>query len=496
MKRSSKRFFAAVLAAVTLITASASISASAAETETGAPVAVNEAVEEVAAPADDAQEAVAAVEETGEVAASVEKSDAVSEPEQQEDAPVIGRVTGLGKNTVNVNNINLVWNKVNGATGYIIYRCSADYDRGYFNPVAKVKTNSHNDTGLVQGCPYYYKVAAYVEKDGKTYEGEPTLYRTATQPANVSGLGRVKTSSTNTISWNRNYKATGYKIFRACAATKNQYVFLKTIESGATTSFQDTNISKGNVYYYKVVAFRVLYNVNWYHSGGSTVCCMGGLSVDDYIYNSQLYKVTLTWSRNPYATRYDVYYSEKKDAVRYTPAGSTTGTSLTTNTRFPNGKLLYFRVYPIYKKNGITITGTATTKAITVSNKVYGVATPNTYVEVCISQQRMWFFKNGKLIVDTPVVTGTKYVNDTPKGYFSMYQRATDTVLTGPGYASPVDYWMAFCGGCGIHDASWRSSFGGSIYTYNGSHGCVNTPYNAVRTIYNNTTYGTPVIVY
>ena len=108
----------------------------------------------------------------------------------------------------------------------------------------------------------------------------------------------------------------------------------------------------------------------------------------------------------------------------------------------------------------------------------------------------MWFFKNGKLIVDTPVVTGTKYVNDTPKGYFSMYQRATDTVLTGPGYASPVDYWMAFCGGCGIHDASWRSSFGGSIYTYNGSHGCVNTPYNAVRTIYNNTTYGTPVIVY
>ena len=55
---------------------------------------------------------------------------------------------------------------------------------------------------------------------------------------------------------------------------------------------------------------------------------------------------------------------------------------------------------------------------------------------------------------------------------------------------------MAFSGGCGIHDASWRSSFGGNIYTYNGSHGCVNTPYSAVKKIYNNTTYGTPVIVH
>ncbi len=98
--------------------------------------------------------------------------------------------------------------------------------------------------------------------------------------------------------------------------------------------------------------------------------------------------------------------------------------------------------------------------------------------------------------MDTPVVTGTKGYNDTPKGYYTMYSRAMDTVLYGDDYASPVDYWMGFKGGYGIHDASWRSSYGGNIYTYNGSHGCVNTPYNAVKTIYNNTAYGTPVILY
>ena len=55
---------------------------------------------------------------------------------------------------------------------------------------------------------------------------------------------------------------------------------------------------------------------------------------------------------------------------------------------------------------------------------------------------------------------------------------------------------MGIYGGCGIHDASWRSSYGGNIYKGNGSHGCVNTPYSKVQKIYNNTGYGTPVIVY
>ena len=117
-------------------------------------------------------------------------------------------------------------------------------------------------------------------------------------------------------------------------------------------------------------------------------------------------------------------------------------------------------------------------------------------MEIDIPKQRMWFYKNGTLLVDTPVVTGNKGTADTPKGYFSVYSRARNTYLTGPGYSSFVQYWMAFSGGCGIHDASWRSTFGGNIYTYNGSHGCVNTPTAAVTKIYNNSAIGTPVIIY
>lgn len=106
---------------------------------------------------------------------------------------------------------------------------------------------------------------------------------------------------------------------------------------------------------------------------------------------------------------------------------------------------------------------------------------------------------DGTCIVDTPVVTGTKGVSDreTPSGgVWAIDAKMVDYYLVGQGYNTHVDYWMPFNGNVGIHDASWRDSFGGSIYLTNGSHGCVNTPYKAAKKIYENVSIGTPVIVY
>lgn len=55
---------------------------------------------------------------------------------------------------------------------------------------------------------------------------------------------------------------------------------------------------------------------------------------------------------------------------------------------------------------------------------------------------------------------------------------------------------MPFNGGVGIHDLTSRTSFGGDIYLYNGSHGCINTPLENARTIYENIEVNTPVVVY
>lgn len=121
-----------------------------------------------------------------------------------------------------------------------------------------------------------------------------------------------------------------------------------------------------------------------------------------------------------------------------------------------------------------------------------------TYVEVCISQQRMWCYQDGNLIVDTPVVTGNpNRGNGTPSGgVWAIDAKMRDYVLKGEGYTAPVDYWMPFNGDVGIHDMQARAQFGGSIYLSNGSHGCVNTPYEQAQIIYNTVSIGTPVIVY
>ena len=121
----------------------------------------------------------------------------------------------------------------------------------------------------------------------------------------------------------------------------------------------------------------------------------------------------------------------------------------------------------------------------------------NTYVEISLDQQHMWFYKDGQLIVETDVVTGCHNKGwDTKTGVYAIMYKERDATLVGEGYNSAVSYWMPFYANVGIHDASWRSSFGGSIYLNNGSHGCVNTPTENAATIYNNIEKGGPVVVY
>ena len=140
---------------------------------------------------------------------------------------------------------------------------------------------------------------------------------------------------------------------------------------------------------------------------------------------------------------------------------------------------------------------------------VYTSKAPNggqidkTYVEISISDQRMVFYKDGTIVVDTAIVTGIPNGHyNTPRGVWNVWIKETNRYLQGKNldgseYKSWVNYWMQVdYTGVGIHDASWQSSFGGQRYKWAGSHGCINTPYNAVQTIYNNIDLGTPVIIY
>lgn len=120
----------------------------------------------------------------------------------------------------------------------------------------------------------------------------------------------------------------------------------------------------------------------------------------------------------------------------------------------------------------------------------------DTYIEVSIDDQHMWYYKDGKVFLETDVTTGAPYHGGTPTMSVMVQNRIRNKTLVGPNYRSFVKYWMGVNGAYGIHDASWRSVYGGEEYIHNGSHGCINTPEENVAKIFENIEVGTPVIIY
>lgn len=121
----------------------------------------------------------------------------------------------------------------------------------------------------------------------------------------------------------------------------------------------------------------------------------------------------------------------------------------------------------------------------------------NTYVEINLTNQYLWFYKSGKIITQGDVVTGNvSRGNATPQGTYTLNYKQKNATLRGANYNSDVKYWMPFNMNIGIHDASWRNSFGGNIYQTSGSHGCVNAPEYLAKNIFENIEPGTPIICY
>lgn len=121
----------------------------------------------------------------------------------------------------------------------------------------------------------------------------------------------------------------------------------------------------------------------------------------------------------------------------------------------------------------------------------------DTYVEINLTAQHLFFYKDGRLLVESDFVSGNAARGySTPAGAYPLTYKQRNATLRGADYATPVSYWMPFNRNIGMHDAGWRGSFGGSIYKTNGSHGCINLPRTAAKTIFENIEKGMPVLCY
>ena len=194
------------------------------------------------------------------------------------------------------------------------------------------------------------------------------------------------------------------------------------------------------------------------------------------------------------AKKHDV--SKKKTGQFKTTGGSVINVPVTSSGQTVDGNKLYEAI-----ADAINNKKSATVEAVYSEAKeeetgeyvTYG----GNYCEVDLTNQMVYVYKNGELVVSSQCVTGCiSKGHGTPTGVYSIFSRDKDRYLRGDGYKSWVNFFIPFNGGIGFHDASWRSSFGGNIYLYSGSHGCINMPYSAAKKLYENVTLDEKVIVY
>lgn len=134
-----------------------------------------------------------------------------------------------------------------------------------------------------------------------------------------------------------------------------------------------------------------------------------------------------------------------------------------------------------------------------------------TYVEIDLNDQMMYYFKDGVKTLETPVITG-RYNKGTATvpGFHTILYMDTNTnlegtMLDGSRYSVPVSYWMPLLsyGGVvtqiGIHDADYKLEYFGDKQAYKttlGSNGCINTPGDVMSQLFAVSYPGMPVIIY
>ncbi|HCW52155.1 MAG TPA: hypothetical protein DG753_00105 [Clostridium sp.] len=286
----------------------------------------------------------------------------------------------------------------------------------------------------------------------------------------------------------------------------NKDLLYKSIVDAIIKNVDEINLDKLNVYYDpsytsssdKVIQARDLLNryvsANINYSYGGNTRQISGNTIKDWIYIDSDYNISIDSSKartviEEIADEY-TYTLGKTTAVSGGYDGNNHGWEVDVDTEtnslvdsIKSGQSI--TKYPAYKQ----------TKSADYLNKIKG----DTFVEIDMEKQYLWFYKNGYIVAEGNVVTGNLSQSGcaTPDGVYSLNNKQRDTNLVGPDYVSPVSFWMPFIrNSIGLHDASWRSEYGGNIYKTNGSHGCVNLPYSLAQSIYSNISIGTPVVCY
>lgn len=276
--------------------------------------------------------------------------------------------------SVDFNAIKVTWKKVDGASGYYVYR-KADGEK-FFKQIAEVngnKTFTSTDLSATTGVKYQYTVRAYRNRNGKPYAGlydSKGVTATACTKAPTIKSGVSTVSDKLKLTWSKVNGATGYNVYRKLENDKS-YKLIKTINGNGNVEFTDSGLKCGVKYYYRVNGFRTVDSKNYEGLGskdylGLTTPAQPALkSAKSLGYNT----ISIEWTKVEGATGYDIY---RKTTGTYSKIGTVDKQSTVTfkDEKAVTGVRYQYTVRAFYNKNGIK-------KVSTYENYIHGTAYPS-----------------------------------------------------------------------------------------------------------------------
>ncbi|MDE7323846.1 MAG: hypothetical protein K2N73_14245 [Lachnospiraceae bacterium] len=211
------------------------------------------------------------------------------------------------------NTVTVSWNKVTGATGYVLNLNNKDYHIG-------AAATSYTVSGLNPKTTYSYRVCCKSVDGTGAYSTSRSVTTQALLPGVPAGIQKKATDNSVTISWNAVPNASSYDLY-----------FNRNTYSVTTTSKTLTGLTSGREYNYQVRArnadgagaYSVEQTVTTVPSAPTTVNAQSTANA-----------VTINWYRMPGATGYIVNFNDRDYNVNGNTTTSLTVSGLQQNTTY------------------------------------------------------------------------------------------------------------------------------------------------------------------
>lgn len=259
-------------------------------------------------------------------------------------APQLGKAALTSVTAEGYSSLTLKWEKVDGATGYIVYRST---DKSKVDTQIMDITNgavSYVDTALTAGNTYYYKVQPYCVVNGKKVYGDASgilsgkpLPSATKLTAESAGYKEVN------LTWSAVDGVTGYEVYRKTSSSS--YKKIATV-AGEKTGYSDTKVTAGTAYTYKVRAYKTVNGSQVYGDYSNESTATPALEAPQIaLKNASYNSVTITWNQISGAHGYKIYRSTKKDSGYRKVKTVNDKTTLTyTDKKLSVGKKYYYKV--------------------------------------------------------------------------------------------------------------------------------------------------------